>query len=67
MRAYERLINYVKVDTQSAEGTGKSPSTDGQWVFARQLVEELKTLGLQEVKLSEFGVVTAVLPGYPWL
>ena len=65
MRAYERLINYVKVDTQSAEGTGKSPSTEGQWVFARQMVEELKALGLQEVKLSEFGVVTAVLPATP--
>ena len=62
MRAYERLLNYVKVYTQSAEGTGKSPSTDCQWGLARQLVEELKTLGLQDVALSEFGVVTAVLP-----
>ena len=62
MRAYERLLNYVKVYTQSAEGTGKSPSTDCQWDLARQLVEELKTLGLQDVALSEFGVVTAVLP-----
>ena len=41
MRAYERLLNYVKVYTQSAEGTGKSPSTDCQWDLARQLVEEL--------------------------
>ena len=40
MRAYERLLNYVKVYTQSAEGTGKSPSTDCQWDLARQLVEE---------------------------
>ena len=62
MRAYERLLNYVKVYTQSAEGTGKSPSTDCQWDLARQLVEELKALGLQDVALSEFGVVTAVLP-----
>lgn len=62
MRAYERLLNYVKVYTQSAEGTGKSPSTDCQWDLARQLVEELKALGLENVALSEFGVVTAVLP-----
>lgn len=62
MRAYERLLKYVKVDTKSAEGTGKSPSTDCQWDLAKLLVEELKTLGLQEVKVSEFGVVTAVLP-----
>ena len=62
MRAYERLLKYVKVDTKSAEGTGKSPSTDCQWDLAKLLVEELKALGLQEVKVSEFGVVTAVLP-----
>lgn len=62
MRAYERLLRYVKVYTQSAEGTGKSPSTDCQWDLARQLVEELKALGLQDVSLSQFGVVTAVLP-----
>lgn len=62
MRAYERLLHYVKVYTQSAEGTGKSPSTDCQWDLARQLVEELKALGLQDVSLSQFGVVTAVLP-----
>ncbi len=62
MRAYERLLHYVKVYTQSAEGTGKSPSTDCQWDLARLLVEELKALGLQDVALSEFGVVTAVLP-----
>ena len=62
MRAYERLLRYVKVYTQSAEGTGKSPSTDCQWDLARQLVEELKALGLQDVSLSQFDVVTAVLP-----
>ena len=62
MRAYERLLKYVKVDTKSAEGTGKSPSTDCQWDLAKLLVEELRDLGLQEAKVSEFGVVTAVLP-----
>ena len=65
MRAFERFLSYAKVNTQSAEGTGKSPSTDGQWDLARQLVEELRALGLQEVALSEFGVVTAVLPAVP--
>ena len=65
MRAFERFLSYAKVNTQSAEGTGKSPSTDGQWDLARLLVEELRALGLQEVALSEFGVVTAVLPAVP--
>ncbi len=65
MRAYERFLNYAKVNTESADGTGKSPSTDGQWDLARLLVEELNTLGMKDAKVSEFGVVTAVLPATP--
>ena len=41
MRAYERFLNYAKVNTESADGTGKSPSTDGQWDLARLLVEDV--------------------------
>ena len=65
MRAYERFLNYAKVNTESAEGTGKSPSTDCQWDLAKLLVEELKTMGMEDAKVSEFGVVTAVLPATP--
>lgn len=65
MRAYERFLNYVKMNTESAAGMGKSPSTDGQWDLARLLVEELNTLGMKDAKVSEFGVVTAVLPATP--
>ena len=62
MRAYERLLTYVKVNTESAEGTGTSPSTPCQWDLARLLEKELKELGLKEIQISEYGVVTAVLP-----
>lgn len=65
MRAYKRFLNYAKVNTESADGTGKSPSTDCQWDLAKLLVEELKTLGMKDAKVSEFGVVTAVLPATP--
>lgn len=65
MRAHERLLKYVKINTESAEGTGTSPSTACQWDLARLLAEELKELGLERVALSEFGVVTAVLPATP--
>ena len=53
------------MNTESADGTGKSPSTDCQWDLAKLLVEELKTLGMKDAKVSEFGVVTAVLPATP--
>ena len=65
MRAYERLLNYAKVYTQSADGTGATPSTACQWDLARQLEGEMKALGLQDVGISEFGVVMGFLPATP--
>ena len=65
MRAYERLLRYVKVYTQSADGTGETPSTPCQLELARQLEGEMKDLGLQEVQISPFGIVSGVLPATP--
>ena len=65
MRAYERFLKYARINTESAEGTGTSPSTARQWDLANVLMEEMKELGLQDVKASQFGVVTAVLPATP--
>jgi len=62
MRAYERFLKYAQIDTESDSTTGTSPSTARQWDLARVLENELKELGLQQVQVSEFGVVTAVLP-----
>ena len=45
MKAYERLLSYVKVFTPSSEETGTSPSTQYQFDLARLLVQELKELG----------------------
>jgi len=49
----DRFLKYVKIDTQSCEDVERVPSTDRQFELARVLVEELKTLGLKEVKLDE--------------
>ncbi len=65
MRAYERFLKYAKVNTESAEGTGISPSTACQWDLINILLDELKELGLEDVKVSEFGVITAILPATP--
>ena len=62
MRTYERFMNYVKVHTSSSETTGTHPSTPWQFDLANILAEEMKELGLSDVKVSEFGVVTGVLP-----
>ena len=42
MRAYERLLDYVKVYTTSEDGQEQIPSTMRQFDLARQLAEELK-------------------------
>ena len=41
MRAYERLLDYVKVYTTSEDGQEQIPSTMRQFDLARQLAEEL--------------------------
>ncbi|QPC47846.1 peptidase T [Mangrovibacillus cuniculi] len=58
----ERLTSYVKVDTQSNDANESCPSTEGQIVLAKQLVEELKSIGLEDVQMDEFGYVMATLP-----
>jgi tripeptide aminopeptidase len=58
----ERFFRYVRVDTQSAMDAESYPSTSKQLDLARLLVEELTALGMDEVKLDEYGYVTATLP-----
>lgn len=58
----ERFTSYVKVDTQSNENSETCPSTEGQLTLANMLVEELKTIGMEEVTMDENGYVMATLP-----
>lgn len=53
MRAYERFIDYAKIHTTSSETSNTHPSFAGEWDLAKLLVEQLKELGAQEVRLSE--------------
>lgn len=65
MRAYERFLKYAKVYTESEGGTGISPSTARQWDLAHMLVAEMKELGLENVSVSQYGVVTGYLSATP--
>ncbi|QED47284.1 peptidase T [Cytobacillus dafuensis] len=58
----ERLTTYVKIDTQSNEENETCPSTQGQIILANLLVEELKSIGMEEVTIDENGYVMATLP-----
>jgi len=57
-----KFLRYVQVDSPSGEGEGV-PTTPEQWDMARLLAEELKTLGLEDVRVDEHAIVTATLPG----
>ena len=62
MRAYERFLKYAAYPTMSSEETGTHPSTAKQLVLARELVSELKEMGLMNVEVDEWGYVYAELP-----
>ncbi|HVQ38161.1 MAG TPA: peptidase T, partial [Pyrinomonadaceae bacterium] len=61
--ALDRFLRYVKIDTQSAEDQTTTPSTRKQLNLANLLAKELKELGAENVRVSEFGIVYANLPG----
>ncbi|MCG8396227.1 peptidase T [Bacillus atrophaeus] len=58
----ERFTTYVKVDTQSNENNDTCPSTPGQLTLGNMLVEELKSIGMEEAAIDENGYVMATLP-----
>ena len=59
----ERFLRYARIDTQSAAGVEASPSTEKQLDLARLLRDELEEIGLDDVRLDEYGYVYGSLPG----
>ena len=62
MRAYERLLRYVKFDTASDASSQSCPSTKKQLALVKALAEELSGLGLADAHVDKFGYVYATLP-----
>lgn len=62
MDLVNRFLRYVRIDTQSAEEAGVTPSTSGQLEFVRMLREELQAMRLEEITLDEHGYLFATLP-----
>ena len=69
MRAYERLLRYVQFDTASCEANECCPSTPGQLVLARSLADEMRAMGISDVRLDEHGYLYGEIPanaeGFP--
>lgn len=62
MKAYERLLNYIQIDTPSDPESGKTPSSDCQFQLANKLVEELQALGVKNAEVDEKCYVYASVP-----
>src|SRR6185436_8358940 len=57
-----RFLRYVRIDTQSDEGSSSAPSTAKQLDLLRLLEAELNQLGAHEVRLTDYGCVLATIP-----
>lgn len=62
MRAYERLLNYVKIHTTSEESSETTPSSDRQFMLGNLLVEELREMGIKDVTIDDKCYIYAKLP-----
>ncbi len=62
MKVHERFLNYVNFDTQSVPGLEVIPSSEKQKDLARYLVEEMKTIGIQDAFMDEHGYVYGTIP-----
>lgn len=58
----DRFISYVTIDTESDSNSETTPSTAKQWNLANVLVEELKSIGMQEVTIDDKAYIMATLP-----
>ena len=52
-KVVERFLKYVTFDTTANPENSNCPSTEGQRVFANYLVDELKSLGLEDAHVDE--------------
>ena len=62
MKITERFLKYVSFDTTSDEDSSSTPSTEKQKALGAFLADELKSIGLEEVRMDEYGYVYGYLP-----
>ena len=61
-KVHERFLKYVAVDTESMHNSPNAPSTEKQKDLAGILVEEMKALNIQDIYMSDEGIVYGSIP-----
>lgn len=62
MTVEERFLKYIAVDTTSDPSSDTFPSTKSQLDFAAALGEEMKSIGLEDVTIDQYGYVFGTIP-----
>lgn len=62
MTVAQRFLKYTGFETTSCEASETCPSTPGQMVLARALVEELREMGVTDARVDDHGYVYASIP-----
>lgn len=65
MGTVDRLVRYAQVFTESKLGTGKRPSTACQLDLTKMLYEEMKQIGISNVRMNEMAYVYGEIPATP--
>ena len=58
----ERLIRYVQIDTEADPNSETTPSSMKQKDLSKLLVDELKSMGIHDAEMDEWGYVYATIP-----
>jgi len=61
----DRFLRYARIDTQAIEGATGYPSSAKQLELSKLLARECREIGLDDLTLTEFGIVTATVPASP--
>lgn len=61
-KVVEKFLKYVSYSTKSNEESTTVPSTEGQRIFATELVAELKAMGINNASVDDNGYVMATIP-----
>lgn len=63
MNVVERFLKYVSYPTSSGPDREGRASTDGQYVLAEELMKELLELGVTDVRMNQYGIVSGIFKG----
>lgn len=62
MKLEDRFLKYVSFDTQSDPNSTTAPSSKKQLELGKYLVEDMKSIGIENAELDEYGIVYGSIP-----